>query len=516
MERTIEQGHEQPKQEPVLPFDVSFKISATHRFIFKFAKERGGIFDRRDYAAHLSSGELEPKMQKQMLRWNDTTMSKLWRAGYVRRIGQNRYQLVDVAMDWLGRPKPQENFALKPNHLKLLAKHQEGLLKTADLKAAYAEKPEKERQRQSKMIDGMLRSLNANGYLERTGKGEYTLTEQAYNGMMSATSASALVTEKPKVRERQVSAQGLKITAFDRKLLDVCVLTEAGFIISSSALDAHERGPSLKKRIATLERAKLIRNGTFSPELVHSIESAVHLQRGKALTPELLSPGQRQVLDDIGVFASLTPQQIMKYIYKGDGRRYSLDMDLLLRQGILVENTTYHVFTVGEKGRSLFRLMNPERSIAKSKLYSRAEEVGHDTLIYSAYKDVEKELRNTGCTITAIKTDRMMRSEDAKKYGHMLGDYPDLRVEYTDKTGLKMVRDIEVDCGYDTRTIGEKLAAFFTDRSVGSFSWCCSTIKQAAKVAKLAGDKSKGLNRHKPLYISYVDDAGRVKRMKWG
>ena len=99
-------------------------------------------------------------------------------------------------------------------------------------------------------------------------------------------------------------------------------------------------------------------------------------------------------------------------------------------------------------------------------------------LIYSAYKDMEKELADDGKVIISIKTDRVLRSEDMKKNNHMSKDYPDLRVDYKDKkTGEKGFVNIEVDVGYSEKVIEQKLR-------MPNLRWYTNRKSQKEKVLK--------------------------------
>lgn len=500
-----------------LVIDTEFKLTGTHKFIFGFARQRGGVFNRDDYQRHLKNGGIEPKMLKQMMVWNQTTLKKLETAGYVKNVGTGKYELVDAAIAWAERPKPRPDFKPGKNHIKLLEKHVDGIVKSVDLKHEHKDKSQNEYYRQSKMIDGMILSLINNGYLTRSQKGAYKLTDDAYNSVAQAQAEAEIAKTVREIKKEAPKSKvyDFKITDFDRHVL--AVADEQGNI-RNDFIDAHERCESIKKRVVTLAKVGLIKDGKITPELEQRINTATRLTRSKTLTANLLTKQQRQVLDDIRIYMNLSPTQIAKHIYKGDSALFNADISLLLRQGILEKNTTYGVYLIGKNGSKLLKHMNPDLPVFKSKAYSKTNELAHDVLIYTAFKDVEKQIKHDGGKITLIQNDRMLKSEDVKQLGGMRGkgEYPDLRVTYTDKYGTEKVQNIEIDCGYDTKTIGAKLSAFFNSSGTGSFTWCCSTFGQACKVGRIAGgDKSRQLKRHKPLYISYIDENGNVKKMKW-
>lgn len=468
-------------------------------------------------------------MLKQMMVWEQTTLKKLESAGFVKNIGIGKYELVDAAIAWAERPKPRPDFKLGKNHIKLLEKNcahaniTEGtssyIIRSADLKHEHDGKPQHEYNRQAKMIDGMIKSLIGNGYLTRMEKGCYQLTENAINALAQSRTETDIAKTVQSVKKEQPKskARELKITEFDRHLLTV---TDEQRFIRDDFIEAHERGESIKKRIVTLTKAGLVKDGKITPELEQRINTATRLSRSKTLTADMLTIKQRKVLEDIRIFMNLSPSQIANHIYHGNSELFNLDISMLLRHDILEKKTelSYNVYVLGKSGSELLRQINSELPIFKSKIDTRPEEVGHDMLIYTAYKDVEKKIKQDGGKIVLLQNDRMLRSEDIKKLGCMKekGEYPDLRITYTDKLVTKCVHNLEIDCGYDTKTINAKLSAFFKSSTTGSFSWCCKTIRQASKVARIASsDKSRSLKKHKPLYISYVDEKGNVKKLKW-
>jgi hypothetical protein len=497
-----------------LPFDQSFKLTGTHRFIFNFADKNGGIFNRDDYLSHLQNSGVDPKMQKQMMGWNLSTLKKLEAAGYIESVGTGKYRPVDVAVAWMERPKPKADFKLGSNHLKLLEKHNNGIVKSIELKREHKGKPTYEYDRQSKMIDGMIKSLINNGYLSREEKGVYRLTDDAFGALIQSQVEGAISINKEKEQSKS-KVNDFKITAFDRHVL--AVADEQGNL-RSDYIEVHERCESIKKRIHTLTKVGLIKDGKITAEVVKRILTAEKLKDSKVLTKDLLSKQQLNLLNDIRIFSNLSPSQIAKHIYKDDSASFSADVSMLLRHNILEKNETYGIYVIGKDGTSLLRQINPELPIFKSKVYKKEIEVGHDVLVYSAFKDVENQIKNDGGKIILIQNDRMMRSEDMKLYGSMKGkgEYPDIRVVYADKYGTERTHNIEMDCGYDNKTINVKLSAFFNSSGTGSFTWCCNTIRQASKVAQIAGnDKSKKLNKHKPLHITYIDESGNIRKMKW-
>lgn len=498
--------------------DPEFKISAVHRFILKFAKERNNTYSLRAYREHVRTNVPDKKAQDNAIRWNRTTVTKMVKAGYLIDMGRGEYQLNPLALTHLEEMKAKKApFELKENHRKLLVKNQVGILTTSKLKAEHKEKPIFEQERQNKLLDGMIRNLKNNGYLESVGSGAYKLTETAW---LELKEPPLQKTKQKKPCER---ADGVKVTAYDRTLLEVSI----DGLIRSELLDAHMKSESLKKRIETLKTAGFIQENRLTDDLQERIEIAKKRSQEKTLSFENLTRQQQLVLIDMRLFLNLTQSQIIKYIYEGNAELAKSDLKTLLEKQILIKDSAWNVYVLGKAGVKLSNQKNPEAVRYKTKLFSRREEVGHDVLVYTAYKELEKEMLKEGKRILSIKNDRQLRSEDAKKFGAMTGSYPDLRVTYLDpKTGKERAHDLEIDCGYDERTIRQKLNSFSGGAggsgSTGSmsassgFGWYCNSMKQALKVAKVVNeDKSKKLNRAKHLSIYVIDDDGGLKPMKW-
>lgn len=501
--------------------DPEFKISAVHRFILKVSKERNNVYTLKAYQEHVRSNIPDKKAQDNAIRWNRTTVTKMVQAGYLIDIGRGEYQLNPLAMAYLEEMKVKKvPFELKENHRKLLIKNTEGILTLGDLKAEHKEKPQFERERQNKMLDGMIRNLKNNGHLESTGNGAYKLTETAWLELKEPPM------EKSKQKQPRERADGIKITAYDRTLLEVSI----DGLIRTELLDAHMKSDSLKKRIDTLKQAGFIKENRLTDDLLERIEITKKRSQEKTLTFETLTRQQQQVLTDMRLFLNLTQSQMIKYIYEGNAELAKSDLKTLLEKQILIKDSAWNVYVLGKAGVKLTNQQDPEAVRYKTKLFSRREEVGHDVLVYTAYKELEKEMLKEGKKIVSIKNDRQLRSDDAKKYGAMTGSYPDLRVAYLDpKTGKERIHDLEIDCGYDERTIRQKLSGFTgsSGRSGGSgstgnmsassgFGWYCNSMKQALKVAKVMNeDKSKKLSRAKHLSIYVIDERGGLKPMKW-
>lgn len=505
--------------------DKNFKISAVHRFVFKFAREREDVYDLNAYRAHVKANIPDKKAQEKAILWNQTTVRKLVTAGYLVEKSKSHYMLNPIAMAYLDEMKTRKApFEIKENHRKLLLKHKEGILQVKELKGAYTDKPQFESERQGKMIEGMIRNLKNNGYLASHGNGQYSLTENAWIELSENRD------ERTDVKQPKQKVEGVKITAFDKLLFEITI----GDVVQVDKLETHPKRDQLIKRIATLEEACFIKNGNLTGALKERIDLAQKRSKERGIQFDSLTRQQQQVLQDMRLFLNLTQSQIIKFIYEGNAELAKGDLKYLLDKQILIKDNAWNVYVLGKTGIKISNAITPEAVRYKTKLFSRREEVGHDVLVYTAFKELEKELLLEGKQITSIKNDRQLRSEDAKKFGAMVGSYPDLRITYLDpQTGKEMIHDLEIDCGYDEKTIVQKLSGFFSGGNAGlsggsssggqsvsnqasSFNWYCNSAKQAMKVASVINkDKSKRLNSAKHLSIYVIGSKGELKQTKW-
>ena len=139
-------------------------------------------------------------------------------------------------------------------------------------------------------------------------------------------------------------------------------------------------------------------------------------------------------------------------------------------------------------------------------------------LVYTAYQNWIKDIVAKGGKIIELKNDRQLRSYDAKKYGYMVGAYPDLRVFYKMPTSDKIKQyDIEMDCGYDGKTIKSKMHGLAGVIANANLGWYCKTAYQAAKVAKIISqdtEKASRMNVARKLTVFYLDRNGKLQTVK--
>lgn len=299
-------------------------------------------------------------------------------------------------------------------------------------------------------------------------------------------------------------------------------------------------------RIETLEREHYIEEGRLTQEFIKVLERVELFVKENSLTLNMFTKEQMQILVDMRIFLNLSFTQIAKYIYNDDKMAARIDLDFLVKKKVLKKDEHYKVYVFDTLGIKLSNEYHNDPELVKyhSKLYSRTEELEHDMLVYTAYQEWKKKLEAAGGKVIGCKNDRQMRSEQSKKYGHMRGGLPDLRVWYKTKDNVAvMIHDIEIDCGYDGKTIVNKLASiqeswksgsgsyssqtatvrgngsdFSASSSTstngkngdsnsgsGSLGWYCSTFAQALKVMNKMSDKSKVNNRYNNVKVYWID-----------
>lgn len=489
--------------------DPSFKLGASHYHILNEARKNDGIFDKHKYAREISIKNLGETMKKNMIRWNDTLTRNMEAAGYLIDSGGGKYT-VNPLIDIINRAS---EFSLGVNHIKLLKKHSDGTIKVLDLKKEHSLKKEYEAKRQYVMIEGMIKNLYKNGYLERVGRGEYKLTDPAYEAIGKADR------RRPAGPENAGHSKSkFKITGFDRHILEV--IDDRG-MIDSEKLRLHPKSKSISLRIETLKGAGLIAGGRVSDDLLERIDRILLFIKDKQLTLDKMTPEQLALLKDIRLFLNLSYSQITRYIYRENRALASADLDFLVKNKVIKRDEDMAVYVFNYQGIRLSNLLERDDAVRyKTKLYSRKEEVEHDMLVYTAYKEFLKTLPE-GAEIISIKNDRQMRSDDAKLFGHMKDGYPDLRIEYKLPGGpTTKIYDIEIDCGYDGKTILSKLHNISKGheaigKKVTGFGWYCSNLGQALKFLKIVSkDSTRRVTKSKKIDVFVIGKDGQLHKIR--
>jgi hypothetical protein len=492
----------------------NFTFSNVHKFILRFCRNNEFSFEsyRQYICKKLSGKDLEREMG-----WKRSSLEKFIRVGLFIKVDDNSYKLTEKGIQKLGEIKEadrakklQRDTLAKEKLLKeftpgkgykhLLEFAKDGILDYSDVEKRLARYNNEIRDRETTIKKGMLNKLIAAGYLEPLDceaitpdnrnphfeTGLFRLTKKAADFIDDLKLNDQAQEPVPETKPFKKQAT-VKITKFD---LDNIVQLSKDGVFTKEMLAASPRRATIEKRITTLAAAGLLVicdvGWKLSGELLDraSVREKLNAKREQThsikLDIDCLTMEQRRTVTDIKDFLNLTGSQILKYIYNGYEVLYRSDMRYLLEKDILMKDSVYEVFVLTKKGTCLASDLTGDHNIFNSKIYSRREELKHDVLIYTAYKDMEKQLDDAGKVVISIKTDRVLRSEDMKKHNRMNEDYPDLRVDYEDKkTGEKGFVNIEVDVGYSEKVIVQKLR-------MPNLRWYTNRKNQKEKVLKKA------------------------------
>jgi len=518
----------------------SFHFSNVHKFILKFC--RNNEFSLKVYKEYISK-KLSGKNLDREITWKRSSLEKLARMGYFEKVNDDAYQLTGRGVNKLQEIKNEEKseknkhagiknedapreFKPGANHKYLLKFSKDGMLDFMDVEKRISELPKSRQARELNMKRGMLKKLIEAGFLETVDtetnslKTEnrasnpliYKLTAKAfdflYGSNLEKPAKKQLVSENAEnetlLKDNTsphsagevaadtsansfIKAKEIKITKYD---IDNIVSPAVNGILTRETVFSSPKRSSVEKRIATLLATGLLKekdNGwLLTDELLDraDVRNRINLQhersRSRYHSLECLTAEQKKIICDLKDFLNLSGSQILKHIYNGNEKLYRSDMQYLLNKGIIKKDRRLDIYVFTKQGRKLAADLTGDHNIFNSKIYSRREELRHDVLIYSAFKDAEKELKDKGKVITSYKTDRHLRSEDVKNIGVTAGDYPDLHIEYKDeKTGEKGSMNIEVDVGYSEKVIAQKL-------KIPNLRWYTNSQRQKEKVLKKA------------------------------
>jgi predicted transcriptional regulator len=537
--QTYEQCSQEYKAKKLQEEMDGFNFSNVHKFILKFC--RNNEFSMGAYRQYMSR-KLSDKAFEREMGWKRSSLEKLTRVGYFTRTDDNTYRLTEKGIQKLEeiretekskklqqakleKEKALKEFVPGKGYRYLLEFAKDGVLDYSDIEKRLARYNTEIRERETNIKKRMLNKLAAAGYLEpldgevitldnqksQYETGLFRLTRKAVEFMEGRdgdevkadkepaeekSNQDTLPYEAPEIgfHEANSAAQAepekqafLKITKFD---LDNIVRLSKDGLLGKDAVSTSPKRASVEKRIETLVTAGLLiafdDGWKLAGELLNRADIRERLNAKREQTHSIkldmdcLTAEQKKTITDIKDFLNLTGSQILKYIYSGNEVLYKADMRYLLEKDILAKDSVYEIFVLTKKGSCLASDLTGDHNIFSSKIYSRREELKHDVLIYTAYKDMEKQLTDAGKAVSSIKTDRVLRSEDMKEHNRMNEDYPDLRIDYEDKeTGEKGFVNIEVDVGYSEKVIAQKLR-------IPNLRWYTNHRNQREKVLKKA------------------------------
>ena len=420
------------------------------------------------------------------------------------------------------KEKVIKEFKPGANHKYLLKFAKAGILDFKDVEDRISKLPKLKQSRELTMKKGMLNKLASTGYLEaldseiisqdgtvsRVETSIFKLTPKALmflegdkgeepkaaepidTGQPDTDNEpveSTPVTSSPINIQKEVKETEIKITKFD---LDNIVSPSTSSILLKSTVEQSPKKASVLKRISTLVDAGLLIESQDSWNLTgklldravvrENINSEHEKSHSKHKSLTCLTAEQKKAIIDIKDFFNLSGNQILKHIYSGNETLFKSDMRYLLDKDIVSKDKRNNIYFFTNKGKKFASELTGDEVVYGSKILKRRAELRHDVLIYSAFKDAEKELSSQGKTIISYKTDRKLRSEDMKNNGTLKGEYPDLHIIFKDeKTGTEGFINLEIDVGYSEKDIQRKL-------TIPNLRWYTPSEKQKEKVLKKA------------------------------
>jgi hypothetical protein len=500
-----------------------FKISNVHKYIYKFCKE--GEFSLKRYRAYISQKMNGENLEREMA-WKKASCDKLARTGYFNKLDDDTYRITnrfttaiaESAVKESDRQKTDEvkviQFNPGINHKRLLRFAKNGILKYKDIEKSIKALPLIRQSKETVMKNGMLRKLTEAGYLEIIESGKdndneeekathpllFKLTPKAFEFLKNNTPIKNNNPNPAKpieAKEGEIKGKEIKITAFD--VANIINPSKEG-MFTKETLGIMPKKDSIEKRITTLVAAGLlseeaggwrIKDELYDRAKVRgNINKEHEISHSRQHSLDCLTVEQKKTLADVKDFYNLSGSQILEHIYSGNEKLYKGDIDYLVKKEILARDELKDVYVLTKRGSKLACEITGDLELFGSKINSKRDELRHDLLLYSAYKDLEKELKAEGKTITMYKTDRKMKSEDMKRTGKMREQYSDLFVEFQNEvTGEKGTVNIEVDIGYSEKVIARKM-------KIPNLRWY--TNKQI--------QKEKVLRKAKNMYVKIIHD----------
>ncbi len=202
------------------------------------------------------------------------------------------------------------------------------------------------------------------------------------------------------------------------------------------------------------------------------------LIRMKNRDPLDLNPEQRFILKELQTFLNITQDQFNMKDDLAPELRNLYNRGIIDYENRVINGVNTKVFYLTSEGKQLTSKLTGVQvaNIYSSKIHSRPEELQHDVLVYSAYKDAEIRLMVAGKAIVGVRSDRQMRSQ---LYADKNYEISDLEIEYEDvKTGERGIVNIEVDLGYSESTIKSKA------ENIKNLVWYSNSESQLRKIER--------------------------------
>lgn len=445
-----------------------FELGKFDKFILNRAKDR--VIDVESYVNELKDMKLSDKQKYNKERMFKNRLLLLEREGYITKLDDNKFMLTDkhlvmrdkVTGERINIGQFDKRLYKKINDLGF----NDGFT-LDDLKILGHE-------RDIKMFTGRCVKLHRSGYLvEINGKLHFNdrFIEEISN-------------KKPVKKE-------IKINRFDVNKIYRCSIDGK---FSREAFRNEYMGNErefekifnrVEKRLLSLQEQGYVKNlGNGEYELRDKFLSKCREHEKKLLRMKKkdrldLTQEQKFILTELQTFLNISQSQFNRYNDFSNELKSLYDRGAIEYEYRVINGERTKVFYLSSEGKQLVSKLTGVKvaNIFSSKIHSRPQELEHDVLVYTAYQDAKIRLLSKGKTITELKSDRQMRSEDMSIRGQMRIELSDLEIEYEDvKTGEKGIVNIEVDLGYPKPVIESK------SRNISNLVWYTNSDSQMTKI----------------------------------
>jgi len=220
------------------------------------------------------------------------------------------------------------------------------------------------------------------------------------------------------------------------------------------------------------------------PRNVHEIRSRTYRVR----------PSEVQGMVELGKFRAIAQEDLIEFFYDGDKNRFRLDLENLIRQGLVQAKAVPHETTGSRTLLTLtmlgHRFVTETQAAGKDQVlyhgFTKPREAHHDADLYRLYQKASEKIARQGGKNLRVVLDYEMKKRichDLAKIGEERNSsvrkreiaegyqlqmvcgkipVPDIRLEYETRDGEKARIDLELATGhYRGRSLAEKVRAGF-------------------------------------------------------
>lgn len=242
--------------------------------------------------------------------------------------------------------------------------------------------------------------------------------------------------------------------------------------------------PSLRSASSALLRREATRSVRKALKKAYKSRQPVAQKTPNAKIPgdfvrirgKLLTRHQLEKFNDLATFRNLPVEQMG---LGKDQLQYLKRLGILGDQTIRSKEGLHRVLYLKEEGKRCLYDHTGRLDIQAGPYTKKASEFYHDKKAYDAYQALRAEIEREGGRVEAVQTDLHMRSQHSAD-GQSGYELSDLRIQYTDANGELRTLDAEVDVGYSSGLIAQKMSA-----SPGMV-WLTDSHAQAQKIGEVA------------------------------